>query len=200
MEMDDLEQLKSWMDTAQQHLPVLSKPQAVVLALWSFAIVLTQSCGLTTVTVFLAELLQCKEEAMRQRLRKWYQDEADKKGEKRRELDALSELDITRCLGTGRSRSCSLAYLRRGFIAILAALIAGRKLPQGRFLPEPWPSSLPVNDTSRKTYPYEGLERGPFAVKSLNQRHPIALSTLICPPIWCTMDVWTSWVRLSNRR
>jgi hypothetical protein len=88
--MDDLEQVKSWIETVQQHLPVLSKPQAVVLALWSFGIVVMQSCGLTTVTAFLAALLQCKEDAMRQRLREWCRAENDKKGEKRRELDVTA--------------------------------------------------------------------------------------------------------------
>ena len=57
--MDDLEQLKSWTEIVQRHLSVLSKPQAVVLALWSFGIVVTQSCGLTTITIFLALLLGC---------------------------------------------------------------------------------------------------------------------------------------------
>ena len=89
--MDDLERLKSWTETVQKYLPVLSKPQAVLLAMWSFAIVVTQSCGLTTVAVFLAELLLCKEDAMRQRLREWYRGKADKKGEKRQELD------VTQC-------------------------------------------------------------------------------------------------------
>jgi len=85
--MDDLEQLKSWTETIQEHLPVLTKPQAVVLALWSFGIVVMQSCGLSTVTAFLAMLLQCKEATMRQRLREWYRDEKDKKGDQRQELD-----------------------------------------------------------------------------------------------------------------
>ena len=85
--MDDLEQLKSWIATVQHHMPVLSKPQAVVLALWSFGIVVMQSCGLTTVTVFLAALLKCEEATMRQRLREWYWDQKDKRGEKRRELE-----------------------------------------------------------------------------------------------------------------
>jgi hypothetical protein len=91
--MDDLEQLKSWVETVGQHMPVLSKPQAVVLALWSFGIVVMQSSGLTTVTGFLAELLGCKESAMRQRLREWYWDEKAKKGEKRQELDVTGGLD-----------------------------------------------------------------------------------------------------------
>jgi hypothetical protein len=85
--MDDFEQLKSWIETVRQHMPLLSKPQAVVLALWSFGIVVMQSCGLTTVTAFLAKLLECKEATMRQRLREWYWAQEDKQGEKRRELD-----------------------------------------------------------------------------------------------------------------
>lgn len=85
--MDELEQLNSWIEIVQRHMSVLSKPQAVVLALWSFGIVVTQSCGLTTVTVFLALLLGCKEGAIRQRLREWSWDQEDKKGQKRRELE-----------------------------------------------------------------------------------------------------------------
>ena len=89
--MDELEQLNSWIETVRQHMSVLSKPQAVVLALWSFGIVVTQCCGLTTVTFFLALLLGCKESAMRQRLREWSWGQEDKKGQKRRELE------VTRC-------------------------------------------------------------------------------------------------------
>lgn len=87
--MDDLEQLKSWMETVQQHMPVLSKPQAVVLALWSFGIVVMQSCGLSTVTTFLSRLLDCQESSMRQRLREWYWDKKDKKGVMRDEVDVM---------------------------------------------------------------------------------------------------------------
>ncbi|WP_181984849.1 hypothetical protein [Nostoc sphaeroides] len=50
-------------------MPHLTKSQAVVLAMWSFGIVMTQSCGLTTVSVFLATLLGKKENTVRQQLR-----------------------------------------------------------------------------------------------------------------------------------
>lgn len=63
-------------------------------------------------------------------------------------LDALPELHIARRLATGRSQSRRLSCPRRGMIAILVALITGRALPLGRFLPDPWPSSPLVNDTS----------------------------------------------------
>jgi hypothetical protein len=39
-------------------MPHLSKPQALVLGMWSFAIAMTHHCGLSTVTVFLAEMLE----------------------------------------------------------------------------------------------------------------------------------------------
>ncbi len=34
-----------WLTTIMQHLSPLSKPQATVLALWSFGMVLARSCG-----------------------------------------------------------------------------------------------------------------------------------------------------------
>jgi hypothetical protein len=72
--------LSQWVATVSTHLPALSKPQATVLGLWSFGMVMSQSCGLTSVTVFLAALLGCPEATLRQRLREWYRDAADKKG------------------------------------------------------------------------------------------------------------------------
>ena len=58
--------LNSWIETISQYVSHLCKPQAVVLALWSFGIVMTQSCGLTSVAVFMAILLGKKEDALRQ--------------------------------------------------------------------------------------------------------------------------------------
>ena len=39
-----------WLTTIMQHLSPLSKPQATVLALWSFGMVLARSCALTAVS------------------------------------------------------------------------------------------------------------------------------------------------------
>ena len=47
--------------TVSTNLPALSKPQATVLGLWSFGMALSKSCGLTSVAVFLAAVLGCKE-------------------------------------------------------------------------------------------------------------------------------------------
>ena len=49
--------------------------------------VMAQSCGLTTVCAFVARLLGQKENSVRQRLREWYKDGPDKKGEDRTEMD-----------------------------------------------------------------------------------------------------------------
>ena len=79
--------LDAWTETVSQHMPHLSKPHTVVLALWSFGMVVTKSCGLTTVAAFLAALLGKKENTLRQRLREWYWEAKKKRGDKRLELD-----------------------------------------------------------------------------------------------------------------
>jgi hypothetical protein len=79
--------LSQWVETVSIHMPHLSKPVATVLALWSFGMVMTKSCGLTTVAGFLADLLKQPENTVRQRLREWCRDAEDKQGEKRRQLD-----------------------------------------------------------------------------------------------------------------
>ncbi len=83
--------LDEWTKTVTDHMPHLSKPQAVVLALWSFGMVMAHSCGLTTVAGFLAALLGQKENTLRQRLREWCWNAQDKKGEPR------AELEVTTC-------------------------------------------------------------------------------------------------------
>ncbi len=62
------------------HLPQLSRPQVVVLSMWSLGIVLAQRCGLTQVAVFLAALLGCREQAVRARLRDGYREAAATSG------------------------------------------------------------------------------------------------------------------------
>ena len=50
-----------WRTTIMQHLPHLSKPQARVLALWSFGMVLAHSCALSAVRHCLATGMKRKE-------------------------------------------------------------------------------------------------------------------------------------------
>ena len=57
-----------WRTTIMQHLAHLSKPQATVLALRSFGMVLARSCALTAVSHLLAKGMKRKEQTMRQLL------------------------------------------------------------------------------------------------------------------------------------
>ena len=93
----ELEQLKQWESIVMDRFPNLSKPQAVVLALWSFGMALSKSCGITSVVITLASLLSVdrtpesirrKENSLRQRLRQWRYDAKDKNGNKRDQLNA----------------------------------------------------------------------------------------------------------------
>jgi hypothetical protein len=75
-----------WLRTIKTHLPQLSKPQATVLALWSFGMVLARSCALTAVSSLLAAGMHRKEQTVRQQLREWYYDVKRKRGAKRQAL------------------------------------------------------------------------------------------------------------------
>ena len=75
-----------WLTMIRQHLAPLSKPQAPVLALWSFGMVLARSCALPAVSSLLAEGMQHAEQTVRQRLRAWYDDVARQRGPKRQAL------------------------------------------------------------------------------------------------------------------
>jgi DDE family transposase len=79
--------LEEWKQTIRKHMPHLSAPQASVLALWSFGMVISQSCGLTTVSSTLALLLGAQENSVRQRLREWYYAKENKRGTRRCEVD-----------------------------------------------------------------------------------------------------------------
>ena len=90
MQVGKSEELREWTRKVIEKMPNLTKPQAVVLAMWTFGIVMTQSSGLTTVSVFLAELLGKKENTVRQQLREWLRDAEDKTKTGRTSLDITS--------------------------------------------------------------------------------------------------------------
>jgi hypothetical protein len=58
----------------------------MVLAAYSFGVMLTQCSGISHVSYFLACLLKERENTVRQRLREWLYDAADKRGDKRQEV------------------------------------------------------------------------------------------------------------------
>jgi hypothetical protein len=78
--------LSQWIKTVSTHMPHLSKPQATVLAMYSFGVVIAQSCGLTSVVAVLAILCQQSEHTVRQRLREFYYDKGEKRGANRQEV------------------------------------------------------------------------------------------------------------------
>ena len=85
--------LSQWIETVSTMLPKLSRPQAKVLAYWSFGMVLAKSCGITLVCAALALQVDSSEQSLLQRLREWCYGAEDKKGKKRRELD------VSTCFG-----------------------------------------------------------------------------------------------------
>src|SRR6266542_1445064 len=66
--------LSQWTDCVSSNMPHLTKPQATVLALWSFGMACTRSCGRTTVATFLALLLREPLANLEQRLYEWCLD------------------------------------------------------------------------------------------------------------------------------
>lgn len=93
--MPRLTGLSQWQQIVSTQLPHLSRPQVLVLSLWSGGIVLAQRCGLTQVAVVLAYLLCRRETTVRQHLRDAYRDGAHKRGATRG--DKRRTLDVTTC-------------------------------------------------------------------------------------------------------
>src|SRR5437870_10175397 len=72
--------IAEWTAVIRTHLPMLSQPQATVLALWSLGMVLARSCALTAVSAFLATWLKRKEPTVRQQLRELCYEATAKRG------------------------------------------------------------------------------------------------------------------------
>ena len=76
-----------WIAEVSSRFGVLTPAQARVLASWSYGMVLTPSCGLTTVATFLATLLGTTYSAQRPQVRDWCDDARAQRGPGRREVD-----------------------------------------------------------------------------------------------------------------
>lgn len=85
--MSHPEPFSSWKETVSSAFPHLSRPQATVLALWSYGVALAKACGIALVSAALAFQLGWKEASLVQRLREWCYAAPDKKGEHSREVD-----------------------------------------------------------------------------------------------------------------
>lgn len=80
------EGLKQWIQEVSSHMGHLSKSEVMVLALYSFGMVLSRCCGLSTIVYFLGMLLEQKPNSLRQRLREWNYESEQKRGEKRQSI------------------------------------------------------------------------------------------------------------------
>jgi hypothetical protein len=82
--------LYSWIGQVVSAFPHLSRPQATVLALYSFGAILAQRCGLNGVAATLAAVLGSGYLTIRSRLQEFYQPASAKSGTRRRELDVTT--------------------------------------------------------------------------------------------------------------
>jgi Transposase DDE domain len=82
--------LSDWTDVVATQFPHLSQPQAAVLALWSFGLVLARCCTLPAVANPLSPRLGRCSNTVRQRLREGYKAAPEKAGPHRRELDVAT--------------------------------------------------------------------------------------------------------------
>ena len=83
-------EVSRWEAEVSSALPGLRPAQARVLAAFSFGMIVTQSCGLTTVATFLAGLLGRSYDAQRQQLREWCYDAPDKRGHQRQQVEVAA--------------------------------------------------------------------------------------------------------------
>jgi hypothetical protein len=83
--------LDQWTDQVRTAFPNLSRPQATVLALYSFGMILAQRCGLNSVVAALVPVLGVGFHTLRSRLQEFYQPADAKSGRQR------DQLDVTTC-------------------------------------------------------------------------------------------------------
>jgi Transposase DDE domain len=78
--------IAQWQGQVATLLPTLTKPEANVLGLLSYAMLLTRGSGLTRLSNWLAQVEQVPVGRLRQRLREFYYEAKAKRGKKRREI------------------------------------------------------------------------------------------------------------------
>jgi hypothetical protein len=102
--------LDVWTEQVVDAFPKLSRPQATVLALYSFGMILAQRCGLNSVVAALVPLLGVGFLTLRSRLQEFYQPATAKSGTRR------EELDVTTCFAP------LLAWILKGWPSTRLAL------------------------------------------------------------------------------
>jgi hypothetical protein len=82
--------LDAWTEQVVAAFPMLSRPQATVLALYSFGMILAPRCGLNGVVAALVPFLGVGFHTLRSRLQEFYQPAAAKSGTRPQELDVTT--------------------------------------------------------------------------------------------------------------
>lgn len=123
------EQLSQWTACVSSNMPHLSRPQAQILAWWSFGIAFTSSCGRLTVATFLALLLQLKVDNVEQRLYEWCLEAKDKAGTQRQSVDVVAcQLALLRWLvrlwsGTQLALTIDATSLGARFVVLTVSVV-----------------------------------------------------------------------------
>lgn len=137
--------LFEWTALVSTHMPHLSVPQARVLALWSYGIALTRSCGRLTVATFLGLLLGQKVATVEQRLYEWCCPAAHKAGAKRQTVDVttcfvpLLRWIVTLWTGTHLALALDATSLGARFVVLTLSVVY-----RGCGIPVAW-TVLPAN-------------------------------------------------------
>src|SRR5580693_3017093 len=84
--------LDQWIDQVVTAFPKLTRPQAVVLALYSFGVILAHRCGLNSVAAALVPRLGLQFSTVRSRLQEFYQPARAKS-----DRDHRRQLEVTTC-------------------------------------------------------------------------------------------------------
>jgi len=127
-------ELLSWEEQVSRRLPHLTRSQARVLAWYSFATTIVQSCGMSSVVYLLSQLFQQPENTVRQRLREALYDAGDKRGSQRREIDVVLCFAplLTWVIGLSRSPDHRLwlaldaTTLKQRFTVLSISVLVGR--------------------------------------------------------------------------
>lgn len=134
------EELKQWCGEVSRNLPHLSKTQALVLSLYSFGMVMTGRCGLTTIVTFLSLLLDKRADSLRQRLREWNYAGEDKRGAGRQSVEvAASFAALLRwVLGTWGAPGQLVLVLDVTYLGERLTILAVSVVYRGGALPVAW--------------------------------------------------------------
>jgi len=136
-----------WRTTSMPPLSPLSKPQAPVLALWSFGMGLARSCALTAVRHWRATGRQRQEQPGRQQRREWSDDVPRKRGAKRQALGVEPWLPVLVGWGVrwwhGTPRALALEATVLGTRVVVLAV---RVVSRGGAMPGAW-VGLPAKTT-----------------------------------------------------